>query len=95
MMRPGTIGLVTFFEVAGFKHQIPVLNSGPNMFARIAIAPLEDQAILVFIEAALTVDVVPIEHLQNFAQFTVLDDLSYLGGHLRCSLRIEVFFRNV
>src|SRR2546423_11221333 len=67
MMRSGTIGLVTFFEVTRFKDQVPVLNGSPDVLARIAIAPLKNQPIFVLIEAPLTVNIVTIEHLQNFS----------------------------
>src|SRR3989442_230673 len=67
MMRSGAIGLVTFFEVTRFKDQVAVLNGGPDVLARIAIAPLKNQTIFVLVEASLTVNIVAIEHMQNFS----------------------------
>src|SRR5438477_11353922 len=92
MVCTSAVGLIAFFEMARLKDQVSVLNGSPDVLARVAIAPLQDQPILVFIETSLSIEVIAIKHLQNSVQLTVLDDLGYLRGHLCRRSSVQVFF---
>ena len=63
VMGAVAIGPVAFFPMAGLKDQVPILNSHPEMFARIAIAPFEEEPVFILIEAALPVQVIAIEQM--------------------------------
>src|SRR6266700_175740 len=63
MMGTGAIGFVTLFNVTRLKDQIPILNGSPDMFARIAITPFQNQSILIFVETSLSIEIVTIKHM--------------------------------
>src|SRR5579885_2656811 len=90
MVGAGAIRFVTLSGVTGLKQQIAVFDRDPDMLARVAIAPFEDQAAAVLIETPLTIDEVAVEHMQNLAHLARLDHLRRLGRHLRRSLFCQV-----
>src|SRR5258708_1380627 len=58
------VGFAALFEMAGLEKQLAILNAHPDVPARVAITPLEQQTTLVLIKAPLTVEEIAIKHLQ-------------------------------
>ena len=55
------VRFIALLEMACFKDQIAVLDRHPDMFARIAIAPFEQQSIFILVEAPLSIEIVAVE----------------------------------
>src|SRR6266487_3959500 len=55
--------LVAFFPMACLKDQVPLLNGHPEMFARIAITPFQEEPVFILIEAALPIEGIAIEQV--------------------------------
>ena len=63
VMGTGTLGFIALLEMAGLKHEIAILHGYPDMLTRIAVTPLEEEPVFIFIEASLAVQVVSVEHM--------------------------------
>jgi len=42
MMCASAVGFITFFDVAGLKQEVAVLDTCPDVLARVTVSPLED-----------------------------------------------------
>src|SRR5947209_16701999 len=69
-----TIGFIALLEMTGLKHEIAILHGHPDMLTRIAVTPLEEESVFIFIEASLPIQVVPVEHMQHLLYSAGLDD---------------------
>src|SRR5579884_692138 len=78
------IGFIALLEMTGLKHEVAILHGHPDMLTRIAVTPLEEESVLIFIEASLPVQVVSIEHMQHLSYSAGLNDPCCFWRHLRC-----------
>ena len=88
------VALIALALVAGLEDQIVALDGDPDVAAGIPIAPFEEQAAIILIEAALAVEEVAIEALEDVQNVAFGDDARHVGGHGRRGLTGEVLSRD-
>src|SRR5579885_3514658 len=93
-MRAIAVRLVAAPGMALLEQQLIALNADPDMFAGIAIAPFQQEATLVFIEAPPTIEKVAVEAVQNQTDFARIDDFGGVGSKLRRGALGEIGFWN-
>src|SRR6266516_668961 len=94
VMSAVAIGLVAFFPMACLKDQVPILNGQPHMFARIAIAPFQEEPIFVLIEAALPIGVTAIDPVSDLAYPAGIDHSGRFRRAMGRCFRSPVLLRN-
>src|SRR5579859_1000162 len=93
MVAAATVGLVALALVAGLEDEVITFDRDPDVLARIAIPPLQQETLVVLVEATEAVQVVAVELVQNVEDVAIVYNAPGLCAHLGGGALIEVFGR--
>src|ERR1051326_8678626 len=94
MVGSVAIGLIAAFIMALLEEKVIIFDADPDMLVGIAVAPLQQQAALIFIKAPLTVEKIAVEAVQDRAHFALIDDLRGIWVEFRRCACVQVAFGN-
>src|SRR5690349_24667794 len=92
MMRASAVGLVAALGMTLLKEQIFAIYTDPDVLARVAIAPLEQQSALIFVKAPHPIQEIAVKAVEDGAYLALIHHLGGAGLHLGGGASRQVFF---